>query len=201
VAHEHPHGHGETRWDDYGRLSRLLDPRRETWYPRAVILAALRADEGMTVADVGAGSGYMIQGLAVAVGEAGKVFAVDPSPAARLHLLERVREGPFPQVRVLEGTAESTGIPADSVDRVLWQAIYHELRDPAAAFREAVRILKPGGRLLVVDWEPQETEVGPPLSERVAREHAEEAGQAAGMTVAERITVSGAVWGLALHRP
>jgi ubiquinone/menaquinone biosynthesis C-methylase UbiE len=195
-----PHGgHGHSQWHDYDRLARLLDPSREEWFPRARILSLLALTEGMYVADVGAGSGYMASGLATAVGQAGRVTAVDPSPSARQHLLERRQEGPFPQLDVREGTAEDTGLPAASCDRMLWQAIYHELRNNQAAWAEARRVLKPDGRLVVVDWSPVESPVGPPVAHRISAEVAETQARANGFRVTERLEVSTVVWALVLQ--
>jgi ubiquinone/menaquinone biosynthesis C-methylase UbiE len=195
------HGERDGRWLDYGNLSRLLHPDRERLFPRAGILALLRVSEGMTVVDVGAGSGYMATALAVAVGRAGVVLAVDPSPAARQHLLERQREGPFPQIDVREGTGEQTGLDTGCADRVLWQAVYHELHDVPAALAEARRLLKPGGLLVVVDWDPAWVEQGPPAHERVDLGTARQAVAAAGFVVEEARPVSDACWGLVAARP
>lgn len=195
------HTHGDHRWHDPEHLARLLDPRREQWFPRTPILTLLALGEGMVVADVGAGSGYMVPVLATAVGRAGRVIAIDPSPAAREHLLERIGGGLYSHVEVRDGTAAHTGLPDGAVDRVLWQAVFHELPDRAAALDEARRILKPAGRLVVVDWDPATEHVGPPKSERAAREEAERLAQAAGFDVVGQAAPSPAVWALVLERP
>jgi ubiquinone/menaquinone biosynthesis C-methylase UbiE len=155
----------------------------------------------MVVADVGAGSGYMVQVLATAVGRAGRVIAIDPSPAAREHLLERVAGGLYSHIEVRDGTAAHTGLPDAAVDRILWQAVFHELSDREAAMAEAYRILKPGGRLVIVDWDPATDHVGPPKAERLPRQEAERVALGAGFDVVGQAAPSPAVWALVLERP
>lgn len=195
-------------WDNRERQELLLSPRRERWFPRPAILQALALGEGMAVADVGAGGGYLVEELAVAVGEAGQVWAVDPSPQARALLAERFYDGAHPQVAVSDGTAAATGLAAASADRMVWMAIYHELlhgAPPGAgiaeSFAEARRVLKGGGLLVVGDWRPVETEVGPPVATRVSRAAAGQQAQAAGWELVSATDASDAVWLLVLKAP
>ena len=195
-------------WDNRERLERLLAPRREQWFPRAGILLAPELGEGAAVADVGAGSGYLVEELAVAVGVAGRVWAVDPSPQARALLTERFQNDAHRQVAVCDGTAAATGLADRSADRIVWLAIYHELLHAAPdggelhrSFTETRRVLKPGGRLVIGDWRPVPTEVGPPVGERVDRAAAADQVEAAGFTVVSSINVSEAVWLLTAKTP
>lgn len=198
--HRHEEGH-ENPWNDYERLKGLLNPERQALFPSSRILSLLQLAEGMAIADVGAGSGFMLDALAIAVGRAGAVRAIDPSPAAIQHLRERQQAGAWPQVTVHEGTAESTGLTAASLDRMLWLTIYHHLQDVPAAFGEARRVMKAGGRLLIVDWEPKPMEMGPPVEHRISGERARVAAEAEGLQVEELSTVSEAAWALVLSCP
>jgi ubiquinone/menaquinone biosynthesis C-methylase UbiE len=199
-AGRHHHRSGHNPWDDYERLRHLAHPDRERWMPRAPVLALMQLAEGMHVADVGAGSGYLVGELATAVGRAGKVYAIDPAPAARRHLQERFGEA-APQVVVVEGTGERVPLPDNILDRMVWHCVYHELQDPIAGLQEARRLLKPGGRLVIVDWDPAFADMGPPVSERVPRPQAEESALGAGFEVEAAATGSPATWGLVAFRP
>ena len=196
-SHHHGEGTGGNRWDDYERLKHLAHPDRELWMPRAPVLALLRLGEGMRVADVGAGSGYLVGALAAGVGVAGKVFAIDPAPAARQHLHEQFGET-FPQVAVVEGTGEQIPLPDALLDRMLWHCVYHELDDPVRGLQEAHRLLKPGGQLVIVDWDPAYAGMGPPPEERVSRSTAEEAARALGFEVEAGAGTGPATWSLVL---
>ncbi len=134
--------------------------------PKGPVLAALSADFGMRVADIGAGIGYFSLPLAVAVGESGAIFAIDPSPAAREELRNRVKTSQLNQITILEGDAASTHLEDASMDRVLWHTMYHEVPDRDQAFDEMMRVLKPGGQWVLVDWQKIETPFGPPLEHR-----------------------------------
>ncbi len=198
----------ENPWNSRERQELLLSPRRERWFPRSAILQGLALGEGMAVADVGAGGGYLVEELALAVGQAGQVWAVDPSPQARALLTERFQDGRHPQVAVCDGTAAATSLAAATADRMVWMAIYHELLHDApkgggidASFAEARRVLKPGGLLAIGDWRPVETEIGPPVAARVSRSDAGEQGRAAGFTLLSATDVSDAVWLLVLKAP
>ncbi|MHB1611365.1 MAG: class I SAM-dependent methyltransferase [Sulfobacillus sp.] len=153
-------------WHDREHLLRLDNPEREQMMPKAPVLEAVDATEGMRVADVGAGLGYFSLPLAVAVGRAGLVLAVDPSPAARDELTHRANAAGLFQLEVMAGSAEDTHLASDSVDRVLWHTMYHEVQHRQQAIAEMKRILRSGGLWIIVDWRKELTEFGPPLEHR-----------------------------------
>ncbi len=194
-------------WENRRRLEMLLDPRRARWFPRPPILLALALGEGMAVADVGAGSGYLVDELARAVGLAGRVWAVDPSREARELLTERFPNSAHPQVGVCDGTAAATGLAHQSLDGMIWIALYHELMHGTPngeihrSLAEARRVLKPGGRLVIADWRAAPTEVGPPMHERVDRAAAGDQVAGAGFTVVSATDLSDAVWLLTATAP
>lgn len=200
----HHHGHHEgddNPWNDYERLKGLLNPDRQALFPPSQILSLLQLSEGMAVADVGAGSGFMLDALAIAVGRAGAVRAIDPSPAAIQHLNERQEAGAWPQVTVHQGTAEATGLTDASLGAMLWLTIYHHVEDVPAAFQEVRRVVKSGGRLLIVDWEPKPMEMGPPVEHRISGERARAAAEAAGLQVEGLGPLGDAAWALVLTCP
>lgn len=149
---------------------RLDDPERRKWLPPDAVLDLLEIREGMTVADVGAGTGYFALSLAERVGSAGLVLAVDIQPA----MLERLKAnlGSQPEgdrIRPSLGAADATGLPDASADLVLLANVWHEVDDHAAVLRETERILKPGGRLAILDWRTDvEQPPGPPLDHRIS---------------------------------
>jgi ubiquinone/menaquinone biosynthesis C-methylase UbiE len=148
---------------------KLEDPERLKWLPPAEILARVEVRPGETVADIGAGTGFFAIPLARAAGESGKVYAVDFQPDL-LHLLgEKLGAPDAPRnIELVTGDAAHTGLPGGSCDVVFLANVWHELEDKAAALREFARIMKPGGRLALLDWKHDaDRPPGPPPEHRV----------------------------------
>jgi ubiquinone/menaquinone biosynthesis C-methylase UbiE len=119
----------------------------------------IRVQRGSTVADLGAGSGYFTVRLARAVGAAGKVYAVDIQPGM-LDLLQRAttKERLTNVIPVL-GAADDPRLPAESLDLVLMVDVYHELASPQVTLGHIMRALKPGGRLVLLEYRAEDPDV------------------------------------------
>jgi len=145
---------------------KLDDPERETWLPVAVVVQQLGLRPGMHVADIGAGTGYFAIPMARAVSPGGRVLAVDVQP----EMLDRLRARlePGAPVALVEGEATRTTLADLAVDLAFYANVWHEFDDREAALAEAARILKPGGRITILDWRPDvEQPPGPPLAHRI----------------------------------
>jgi ubiquinone/menaquinone biosynthesis C-methylase UbiE len=153
-----------------GNAHRLDDPQRLLWMPPDEVIERLNLKPGMVVADIGAGTGFFALPFARAVGAAGMVWTVDLQPAMLKMLEERLQgEGAPGNIRLLEGRAANTGLPDGSCDLAFLGNIWHELDEPATVLLEMRRILRPGGRIAILDWRtgvPQPP--GPPPEHRVA---------------------------------
>ena len=106
---------------------------------------------GMTVADIGAGSGYYTVRLARRVGDAGRVLAQDITPGTLLRLRDRVARERLAQVSVGLGEPGDPRLPPASTDVAIMVHMYHEIAQPAALLANLVPAFKPGGRLGIVD--------------------------------------------------
>jgi len=110
---------------------------------------------GMTVADVGAGFGAWTIGFSRAVGPAGRVYASDIGEQQLASLRQtRTREG-LVNVTVLEAGERSTNLPTGCCDAILIRDVYHHLTAPGEITSSLAAALKPGGRLVVIDFEPR----------------------------------------------
>lgn len=125
----------------------------EAEVPELVKLMELKP--GMTVADVGAGFGAWTVRFARFVGPSGRVYANDIGEAQLASLREYpAREG-LTNVTVIAGAVDSTNLPALCCDAILIRDAYHHLTQPAAIVKSFAAALKPGGRLVVIDFPPR----------------------------------------------
>lgn len=134
-------------------LPRFEGESREIYARRSDIVAASGAKAGMTVADVGAGSGFMAMLFAKQVGAEGKVIAAEVSKVFAVAIAERAKKEGVQNLSTVIGTQTETGLPADSVDIVFTSDVYHHFEQVAATLGSIKRALKPGGRFIVVDFE------------------------------------------------
>jgi ubiquinone/menaquinone biosynthesis C-methylase UbiE len=163
----------------------LKDEERRQWLPAERILATAHVQPGETVVDLGAGTGYWIEALAKIVGSQGKVFAVDVEPIMLDELRALVQDRQLSNVQVVESTETSVPLESGIADLVVLVFVLHEPADPEAFLEEVVRLLKPSGRVLTIDWEERPTEHGPPLEVRISREEAHALLGAAGLSADE----------------
>ncbi|MEO8499354.1 MAG: methyltransferase domain-containing protein [Vicinamibacteria bacterium] len=166
---------------------KLDDPERRRWLPVVDVLDRLAVRPGMMIADVGSGTGYFALPLAGAVGPFGRVFAVDAQPEMLALLRGRVEDLP---ISLVHGTADRTTLPDASVDLVLLANVWHEIDEPTAVLAETARILRPGGRIAILDWRKDvEQPPGPPLAHRVSATDTAALLRSAGWAVALPETV------------
>jgi SAM-dependent methyltransferase len=126
---------------------------REIYTERSGIVAALELSPGMRVADVGAGTGVFLSAFDGAVGEQGRVYAVDISPKFLDHLRQRARDERLGSVEVVQGRADSVELPAGSVDLAFVCDTYHHFEYPSATLASLRAAIRPGGTLVVIDFE------------------------------------------------
>jgi ubiquinone/menaquinone biosynthesis C-methylase UbiE len=115
-------------------------------------IAALELRDGQVVADVGAGSGYYSVRLARAVGNNGRVYATDIQPEMLAIIKEKLTRERLTNVELVLGTDNDPGLPAAAVDLVLMVDVYHELSRPQEMLRALKRVLRPGGRLVLIEF-------------------------------------------------
>lgn len=134
-------------------VDRWESESREIYASRSAIVEALDLRAGMRVADVGAGTGLFLQPFAQAVGEQGRVFAIDIAPAFVRHIEDRARELGLKNVEAILSTPASTELPVASMDVVFVCDTYHHFDAPQAMLRSIHQALRGGGRLVIIDFE------------------------------------------------
>lgn len=166
MPHDHHHKF------DPADLARLDDPRRREALPPDRLAAALPLASGQRVADVGCGAGFWLFALLEAAPSGVRFWAVDTEPRMLEHLGQRLADHPRKaDVTLLPSTEHGVPLPERALDVIVLGMVYHELADRKAYLAELQRLLAPGGRLALIDWDalPPGTErtMGPPVDERV----------------------------------
>lgn len=132
--------------------SSLTRPGRDSTQKPAELVAAMSLQPGMTVADIGTGAGYMLPHLSQAVGASGKVVAEDIFDEFLDKAKAKAAADRLANVDVVRGTEKSPNLPAGAVDVALALDSYHHWNYPADMLAGVRHGLKPGGRLVLVDY-------------------------------------------------
>ena len=169
--------------DNY--IQRLSDPARDAWQKPDEVVAALGLRAGQTACDIGSGPGYFTLRLARAVGAGGFVYAVDVEPRILEALRDRLDEARITNVVPVLALAHDPLLPPGTCDVALIVDTYHHFPDRPAYLRRLARTLKPGGRVVNIDYHKRPTPVGPPQDHRLSRETFLEEARSAGLVVAE----------------
>jgi len=120
--------------------------------PRLFDLLELRP--GMAVAEVGAGRGEMTMEMAKRLGPSGHVYSTEIDPARLAEIREAVSRERLTNVTVITAGERTSNLPTDCCDAIFMRDVYHHLTFPDEIDRSLVAALKPGGRLVVIDFEP-----------------------------------------------
>jgi protein-L-isoaspartate O-methyltransferase len=123
------------------------------------LLAALDLKPGMAVADIGAGTGYYSWRMAQRVGARGTVYAVDIQPEMIKLLEQQMSRRGAANVKAVLGTLTDPRLPPAGIDLALMVDVYHELEYPYEMLAAIVRALKPGGRLVFVEFKSGDASV------------------------------------------
>jgi len=130
------------------------------------ILRAFHVKPGWRIADIGAGIGYFTLPAARLVGPRGRVYAVDLSAEMLEDLQAKLAANHVTNVETLLSTEDRVPLADRSVDFAFLACVLHELSGPGTLL-ECRRILRPSGRLGVVDWKKIDQEEGPPREHRL----------------------------------
>jgi predicted methyltransferase len=171
------------RFQDPARWSKEFDdPARDAWQKPGDVLTAMNVAPGMTVADIGAGTGYFERWLSRAVGPSGTVLAVDIEPSMVDWIERRAARERWGNVRAVLGAVDDPKLPAGHVDRVLVVDTWHHIPNRVAYAAKLRAALAPGGTLTIVEF-TRDSPRGPPPPHRIAPDAVEAELRAAGFAV------------------
>ncbi len=134
-------------------------PEREQEEAPTKLLDALQVKPGTVAADIGAGTGYFSFRLAQLVGPKGSVYATDIQPEMLAIIRQRMQQRHVTNIKPVLGTVTDPGLPPHSVDLILLVDVYHEFDHPYEMTAGMVRALKPGGRLVFVEYRLEDPNV------------------------------------------
>ena len=137
----------------------LERPERESEEAPSIAIQALKIQPGQVVADIGAGSGYYTVRLAREVGPTGKVYGTDIQQGMLDLLLGNVAKAKLDNVVTVLGTPDDPKLPPVTLDLALMVDVYHELAAPQAFIRKLRASLKPGGRLVLLEFRKEDPRV------------------------------------------
>jgi ubiquinone/menaquinone biosynthesis C-methylase UbiE len=121
-----------------------------------VALNVLKIPKGASVADIGAGSGFITERLSARVGPTGRVFANDVQPQMLQMLARRLSIRKITNVTLVQGTIDDPKLEHASMDLEIMVDVYHELSQPQAMLRHLREALKPGGRLVLLEYRKED---------------------------------------------
>ena len=134
-------------------VERFEGESRAVYAQRNQIVEALELSPGDRIADIGAGTGFFSVLFAAKVGERGEVAAVEISPRFLEHLRELRDAQGIEQMRVVEGTARSVELVPSSIDVAFVCDVYHHFEHPQDTLASLHSALRPGGTLVLIDFE------------------------------------------------
>ncbi|OAI48148.1 methyltransferase type 11 [Planctomycetaceae bacterium SCGC AG-212-F19] len=134
-------------------------PEREKEEHTSKMVDALKLQPGDVVADVGAGSGTITFPMSDKVGAKGKIYAVDIQKELLDLIRARAKAKKITNIEVVQGTEKDPKLLANSIDLILLVDVYHEFAYPFEMTEGMVKALKPGGRLVFVEFRLEDPKV------------------------------------------
>jgi len=132
-------------------VNRLEDEGREVRDKQQAILEELDIKRGTVIADIGAGTGLFAIPFAKAVGDTGKVYAVEILQLFLDHIAKRAAEAGMSNVELVKATQKSAELPSRSIDLAFLCDTYHHLEYPRTYLSTIHAALREGGELVVID--------------------------------------------------
>jgi len=175
-----PHQHHPPSPGEYAKV--LEDPSRDEWQKPHEVVMALGLRSTDVIADIGAGTGYFARRFA---NHARKVYAVDIDQ----ELLAIIKKNAPANITVLLAAPGDPLLPEHSVDIIFFCDVLHHIENRAAYYPKIARALKPGGRVVVIDFYKKALPIGPPPSMKLSDKEVIAEFSNAGFTLSKRLDI------------
>lgn len=143
----------DTEYENW--VSVFENPGREVYAKRHAIVEALQLQPGLRVADIGAGTGFYTRLFAEQVGTSGKVYAIDISRDFIRAILDQAQQQGLANIEGIVNDARSIELPASSIDLAFICDTYHHFEYPRTILASIHQAIRPGGRLVIIDFRKQ----------------------------------------------
>jgi arsenite methyltransferase len=174
--------------DSKAYMAMLDDPARDAYQKPHEVVMSLGIKEGETIADIGAGSGYFAFRFTHHVGESGRVYAVDTNPDMIIHMNQRIRDMKVKNMVTILSVPDDPLLADGSIDRFFLCEVWHHIQDKTKYLSLMKKMLKPGGQVIMIDFQKRDLPVGPPDEMKIAREDVIKQLQAGGFQLAKENT-------------
>lgn len=164
-------------------ITKFIDP--------LAILGQLEIEKGIKVADFGCGTGYFSLPIARKIGDEGVVYALDILPE-KLEVVEsQAKIGGIANIvarRVNLENKEGSRLEKDSMDWVIMKdVLFQNQKGKEQILEEAKRVLKPGGKVLLIEWKKEDTAIGPDNKIRISKEEISKLIEESGMRILKEV--------------
>lgn len=169
------------------KIPLLEDPKRDIWQKPDEVLDALGIEKGQTIADIGAGTGYLAVKLSERVGATGTVYAVDIQQEMLDYMRKRLNGSRWKNVLLLLGDMDDPKLPPGNLDIAIFLSTYHEIARPLDFLRKLNVALKPQGKVAILEFS-DESPIGPPVKFRLPEEIVINELEQSGFTLVQKHT-------------
>ena len=175
-----PHQHHPPSSEEYAKV--LEDPSRDEWQKPHDVVMALNLKPTDTIADIGAGTGYFARRFAM---HAGKVYAVDIDQK----LLDIAAKDAPANLKTVLATPDDPRLPDGLVDVIFFCDVLHHIENRAAYYPKLAKALKPGGRIVVIEFYKKDMPIGPPPSMKLSDDEVIAEFRGAGFALSKRLDI------------
>lgn len=148
-----------------GDFKKLESEKRKQILPAEEIINKSGIRKGDFVVDFGSGIGYFTIPISKLVGEEGKVLAIDISNEMVTELKQRIKGITNIELLVSDSIPDTL-----QVDKIFISHVLHEVDSPKKFLKSCLDNLKKGGKIIIIDWQKKQTDMGPPIEHRLSKE-------------------------------
>ncbi len=164
----------------------LNRPEREAEENTSTLIRNMQIKKGEVIADIGAGSGYHVFKMATLVPD-GLVYAVDIQKEMLAAIRKRKEQEGIGNIRLIQGTEQSSELPENTIDKVLMVDVYHEFTYPMEMMASIKKALRPGGSVYLIEYRGEDPSVPIKILHKMTEQQAVKEMAAAGMVLVENI--------------